>query len=62
MIRPPRGKEVLFVSTTVMKHVCSHCGAQLELAVRSYPMGSALLKERFHADVYCCPKCKKIEL
>lgn len=47
---------------TVMKHLCSHCGTELEIAVRSYPMGSALAKERFHADVYCCPKCKKIEL
>ena len=34
----------------------------MELAVASFPMGSALAHERFHVDIYRSPKCDRVEL
>lgn len=42
--------------------VCPACGGAMELEVRSYPMGSAFVHERFHVDIYRCPKCDRVEL
>lgn len=47
----------------VAKKICLACQSELKLEVESYPMGSALLKiDRFHVDVYRCPKCERVEL
>lgn len=45
-----------------VKKVCSCCGEELRLKVRSYPMGSVFQTSRIHADIYQCPNCSKIEL
>ena len=45
-----------------MEKMCPHCGEKMELAVKSYPMGSIFHMNRFHADIFRCNKCKKIEL
>ena len=42
--------------------VCPTCGEEMVLEVASYPMGSAFLKERFHVDIYRCPKCDRVNL
>ena len=44
------------------KKLCPACGDELVLEVASYPMGSVFLKERFHVDIYRCPKCDRVEL
>ncbi len=50
------------MSETVMKKICPSCKAEMELSVKSYPMGSAFIKDRFHVDIYRCPVCQKVEL
>lgn len=50
------------MAETVAKKICSHCGVEMELAVKSYPMGSAFMKNRFHADIYRCPTCQQVKL
>ena len=42
--------------------LCPHCGEEMVLEVASYPMGSAFLANRFHADIYRCPKCDLVKL
>ena len=43
--------------------MCPHCNVPMEEKVASYPMGSALLSvDRFHVDIYCCPKCQLVKL
>ena len=44
------------------KKICPHCQQAMELAVKSYPMGSVFQLNRFHVDIYRCPSCRKIEL
>lgn len=45
-----------------VKKLCSSCQSELELAENSFPMGSTLAHERFHVDIYRCPKCGRVEL
>ena len=43
--------------------MCPHCNVPMEEKVASYPMGSAFLSvDRFHVDIYCCPKCQLVKL
>ncbi len=42
--------------------VCPHCGIDMVKEVASYPMGSAMMKDRFFVDIYCCPQCKRVNL
>ncbi len=42
--------------------LCPTCGDEMVLEVASYPMGSVFLKERFHVDIYRCPKCDRVNL
>lgn len=44
------------------KKVCIACNTELELASASFPMGSAFAHERFHVDIYRCPKCGRVDL
>lgn len=44
------------------KKICPACHQEMELAVKSYPMGSVFHTNRLHADVYCCPVCRRVEL
>ena len=44
------------------KKYCIACQSELHLAVESFPMGSALAHERFHVNIYRCPKCDRVEL
>ena len=41
---------------------CPECGKELELQKKSYAMGSALFTNRFHVDIYACPRCGRVEL
>ena len=41
---------------------CPNCGEELELREQSYAMGSHLFANRFHVDIYACPKCNRVEL
>ena len=41
--------------------LCAVCHSELELAEASFPMGSSLSHERFHVDIYRCPKCTRVE-
>ena len=50
------------MSTGAEKKTCSTCGLELELAVKSYPLGSAFQMKRLHADIYRCPSCRRVEL
>lgn len=45
-----------------IKRICPQCNREMELAVKSYPMGSAFHMNRLHADVYRCPECQRIDL
>lgn len=47
---------------SVEKKLCPVCQCEMELAVESYPMGSAFLHERFHVNIFRCPKCDRVEL
>lgn len=42
--------------------ICPHCGKEMVLEIASYPMGSALMKNRFHVDIYRCPECQRVKL
>lgn len=42
--------------------ICPTCGEEMVLEVASYPMGSAFLTNRFHVDIYRCPKCDRVKL
>ena len=44
------------------KKLCPACRIELELASAAFPMGSTLAHERFHVDIYRCPKCSRVEL
>ena len=44
------------------KKVCSCCGGTLEQQKTSYAMGSSLLTNRFHVDIYVCSQCGHVEL
>lgn len=44
------------------KKICPHCDKEMELAVKSYPMGSVFHTNRFHVDIYRCPECRRVEL
>lgn len=46
----------------VTSKVCPTCGGEMVLEISSYPMGSVFLKERFHVDIYRCPKCDRVNL
>ena len=39
------------------KKICPHCQQAMELAVKSYPMGSVFQLNRFHVDMVPCPVC-----
>lgn len=45
-----------------VKKLCPACNCELELASAGFPMGSTLAHERFHVDIYRCPKCSRVEL
>lgn len=45
-----------------VKKMCPACEVELELAEESFPMGSTLAHERFHVDIYRCPRCARVEL
>ena len=45
-----------------VKRLCPACGNPMTLEVESYPMGSAFVHERFHADIYRCTHCDRVEL
>ncbi len=45
-----------------VKRLCPACQTELELASAAFPMGSTLAHERFHVDIYRCPKCSRVEL
>ena len=42
--------------------MCPHCEQEMVLEVASYPMGSALMKNRFHVDIFRCPTCQRVKL
>lgn len=42
--------------------LCLACNCELELASAAFPMGSTFAHERFHVDIYRCPKCGRVEL
>ena len=48
--------------TATDKKLCTVCGTELELKESSYAMGSALFADRFHVDIYACPRCGRVEL
>ena len=50
------------MSIDAEKKICSACGREMELAVKSYPLGSAFQLKRLHADIYRCPACRRVEL
>ena len=50
------------MSINTEKKICSTCGLEMELAVKSYPLGSVFQVKRLHADIYRCPACKRVEL
>lgn len=50
------------MSEQTRKKICPHCGTGMELAVKSYPMGSVFQINRFQVDIFRCPGCQKIEL
>ena len=50
------------MSIDAEKKICSACGREIELAVKSYPLGSAFQLKRLHADIYRCPACRRVEL
>jgi ssDNA-binding Zn-finger/Zn-ribbon topoisomerase 1 len=52
----------MFFMAGIEKKICSRCGEEMELKEASFPMGSALSAQRFHVDIYSCPKCNKVEL
>lgn len=56
----PNQKGMLTMNAT--KKLCPQCGQEMELAERAYPMGSVFQLKRLHADIYCCPGCKRIAL
>ena len=41
---------------------CVSCNVPLELKSKGYAMGSSLSHSRMHADVYVCPKCRRMYL
>ena len=41
---------------------CPVCNVNLELRSKGYAMGSPLSFQRFHADIYSCPKCRRVRL
>ncbi|MCR5826145.1 MAG: hypothetical protein K6G54_06245 [Oscillospiraceae bacterium] len=44
------------------KKLCYACNTELTLVSASFPMGSTFAHERFHADIYRCPQCGRVEL
>ncbi len=52
----------LFVMENYAPKMCPHCNVEMIREIASYPMGSALMKERFHVDIYRCPKCDRVKL
>lgn len=48
--------------TTYTPKMCPHCQDEMVLEIASYPMGSAMMKNRFHVDIYRCPKCQRVKL
>ena len=44
-----------------MKKICPQCSAEMVLKKAAYPLGSMHIEERFHVDIYECPKCRKVE-
>ena len=45
-----------------VKKICPACNTELVLASAAFPMGSTFSHERFHVDIYRCPKCSRVEL
>ena len=41
---------------------CPVCNIPLELKTEGYAMGSSLSRNRMHADLYVCPKCRGIHM
>ena len=50
------------MSIEAEKKICSACGQEMELAEKSYPLGSAFRVKRLHVDIYRCPSCKRVKL
>ena len=46
----------------ILKRACPRCENEMELKVKSYPMGSVFQMNRFHVDIYQCPDCQRVEL
>ena len=44
-----------------MKKMCPQCGVEMELKKESYPLGSMHVQDRYHVDIYACPKCARVE-
>ena len=44
-----------------MKKICAQCGVPMELKKAAYPLGSMHIADRFHVDIYECPKCGRVE-
>ena len=42
--------------------VCPSCNVDLKSKSDGYAMGSPLARNRFHTDIYSCPKCGRIFL
>lgn len=58
---PLERKDMKMDSITEIK-CCPRCGSEMELKEKSYAMGSALFTNRFHVNIYACPKCNHVEL
>lgn len=56
------GKDLVTMEKMNAPKVCPACGDEMILEVASYPMGSAFHKNRFHVDIYLCPKCDRVKL
>ena len=52
---------MIVMSETAAKR-CPSCACDMELAVEDYPVGSAFVHNRFHVDIYRCPKCSRVEM
>ncbi len=42
--------------------ICPVCNVALKTKSDGYAMGSPLARNRFHTDIYACPKCQRIFL
>lgn len=44
-----------------VKKMCPACNVEMELMKKSYPLGNIHINERYHVDIYECPKCRRVD-